>query len=106
MDKKKPQNLPPTVEFGREDTDGGKRIHSRGELVEWRTSENNCHIKSKLWLPAPWTRGTSTVTLLDFGWIPGLIQLASLISQKKNQTLKEGKQFAQRLTENSPFVCG
>lgn len=33
LDKKEPQNLPPTVEFGWKDTDSGKRICRRGELV-------------------------------------------------------------------------
>ena len=51
------------------------------------------------------TRVTSTITLLDLDWILGLMQPASLISQKKNQTPKEGKQFAQSLTKNYPFIC-
>lgn len=48
---------------------------------------------------------TSTVTLLDFGWILGLTHPTSLISQKKNKMPKEGKQFAQSLAENYPFIC-
>lgn len=48
----------------------------------------------------PLTCVTSTVTLLDFGWILGLIQPTTLISQKKNQTPEKGKQFAPSLTED------